>query len=215
MGKRLLIISAVFVFAFLILFISVLRTAAVKYSYKLEGAKKSDDYVIDQNEILEDIFIDYYLPSPGPVLPDHPLWKLKALRDKLWLLITTNENRKAQLYLLFADKRLTSAKLLSVKGKYELSFTTLSKAEKYLAEASELETKMRNKGIDTLDFATTLIKASFKHRQIIKQILLVAPNDARSDIVLVENLTRGIYGSKASVLQDRGVIPPPDPFNGL
>jgi hypothetical protein len=214
MFKRLLVIFLVFLFAFTILFISVLRSASVKYSYKLEGADKTDSNIVGLNEELEGIFIDYYLPSPGPILPDNPLWKVKALRDKLWLVITTKKENKVLLYLLFADKRLVAAKMLYEKGNYDLGFTTLSKAEIYLKQASDEEVKIRSGGVDTLNLATRIVKASYKHRQVIKQILLIAPNDGKTDIVILENTTRGIYGDKLPFFQGRGIVPPLDPFNG-
>ena len=215
MLKKLLFVTGIVVFAFTVLIITVLRVASDKYSYKLKGANLSDIAVMGQNEKLEGIYIDYYLPSPGPVLPDSPWWKLKALRDKLWLLITVDKVKKAELNLLFADKRLVSAKKLYDKGNYDLGFTTLSKAEKYLVEAGDREAKLRESGIDTVPLATMILKASYKHRQVIKQIQLIAPNDGRSDIVIVENTVRGLSEDKDSVLKDKGIISPSNPFNGL
>lgn len=215
MFKRFVVIFLVILFAFTILFISVLKSAAVKYSYKLEGADKSDSSVIGQNEVLEGIFIDYYLPAPGPILPDHPLWKIKALRDRLWLIITTDRDKKADLYLLFGDKRLAAAKILYEKGMFNLGFSTLSKGELYLKQASEEEDNLRKRGVDTVDLATRIVKASYKHRQIIKQIILIAPNDGKTDIVIIENSTKGIYGDKLPLFQSRGIVPPVDPFNGF
>jgi len=214
MLKRLVVISAVVLFSFAILFISVLRTASVKYSFSLINPE-SKVTTSDTKEKLEELKIDYYLAYPGPIMPDHPLWRLKALRDKLWLLITSDKYKKAELNLLFSDKRLTAAKILFEKGNYELGFTTLSKAEIYLQKACELEDEIRTSGSDTLNLTATLIKASFKHRQIIEQILLIAPEDAKANIVLVENYSRGVYGRKIHVLQSRGITPITDPFCGL
>jgi hypothetical protein len=215
MLRKILLSGSVVVFAFSILIISVLRTASDKYSYKLMGASLSDSSVIGQTEKLEGIYIDYYLPSPGSVLPDSPWWGVKALRDKIWLMVTSDPKKEAELNLLLADKRLVSSQILYAKGKYTLGFTTLSKAEKYLVEAGNQETKLREKGTDTVPLAMMILKASYKHRQMIKQIQLLAPDDGRSDIVIVENTIRGLSQDKYTVLSDKDIIPPPDPFNGL
>lgn len=215
MLKRYVVVGGVLLFSFAILLISIFRSAAVKYTFSAINANSKDQLIIAQSEAIGGVYIDYYLAYPGPVLPDSFWWPLKALRDKLWLVLTTNSTKKAELNLLFADKRLLAAKILFEKGKYEEGFTTLSKAEKYLESACELEEMIRGRGGDTLNLATTLIKASLKHRQVIKQILLIAPGDAIPKITLIEHYPRGVYGQKVHVLQDRGVVAIPDPFNGL
>lgn len=213
MIKRSLIYSAVFIFAFAVLFISVLKAAEVKYSFKLVNANSTD--INNQlSKDLEGMKIDYYLPTAGTVLPDSPFWILKALRDRLWLLITTNDIKKADLMILFADKRLVAAEILFNKKEYNVGFTTLSKAEKYLEEASNLEETIRGKGEDTTALVTTLVKASLKHRQIIKELLLITPNDGKSNIVLIENLTRGVFNTENNILFGKGIAPIPDPFSG-
>ena len=102
MLRKLSLVFAVLLFAVGILFTSVLRTAAVKYEFS-ESPLTS---LVDASSVLgeEEINIDYYLAYPGKVLPDSPFWPLKALRDRIWLWITTNSSRKAELKLLFADK---------------------------------------------------------------------------------------------------------------
>lgn len=79
--------------------------------------------------------IEYGLPYPG-ILPDHPLYVLKAARDKILLFFTRDEVKRVNLNLLFADKRLVMGQLLWEKGNADLSLTTLTKAEKYLLSVS-------------------------------------------------------------------------------
>lgn len=72
----------------------------------------------------------YELPYPG-ILPDNPLYFVKIVRDRIIEFLTRDNIKKAQLYLLFSDKRAASALVLVQNGKNSLAITTLSKGEKY------------------------------------------------------------------------------------
>lgn len=208
MFRRLLVTSFVLVFAFGILLTSVLRTASVKYEFS-ESPSDVKAEVLGE----ETVNIDYYLPFPGRVLPDHPLWPLKALRDRVWLWITTSPTRRAELKLLFADKRLGSAKILFEKDKTEIGFSTLTKAEKYLEEAVNQEKENRKKGIDTSEFLEKLAKAALKHAQVMGEILLVAPEDAKPKIIQTEDYAKRAYEEARNGLLDKGLKPPESPFD--
>lgn len=76
---------------------------------------------------------EYELPYPG-ILPNHPLYILKAGRDKVLEMFTRSPIRKAELYLLFADKRINMARYIG-QSDWSLSEQTASKAEKYLIKS--------------------------------------------------------------------------------
>ncbi len=58
---------------------------------------------------------NYALPYPG-MLPDHPLFFLKQIRDRVMELLISDPIKKAEFYLLQADKRLSMA-LMYDEGK--------------------------------------------------------------------------------------------------
>lgn len=211
MFQRLIVILATLAFAFGILFTSVFRTASVQYVFSQTSSSGPKE---EQGEVLgESVEIDYYFPYPGRILPDHPLWFLKALRDKVWLLITTNPSRKAELKLLFADKRVVSAKILFERGKPELGVSTLTKAEKYLEEASNLEKENRKEGLDTSEFLSTLAKASLKHRQTIDEILKLAPEEAKPIIIKAQDYSKETYNKTRDALYEKGLPVPENPYD--
>jgi len=112
--------------------------------------------------------IEYPLPYPG-ILPDHPLYFLKNLRDKFLLFITREPGKKSQLNLLLADKNLAMGELLWEREKYELAIISLKRGEEYLlnsvAELSGLKTKEQLLGvIDKLKLAIE------KHEEILKKL---------------------------------------------
>src|SRR3989344_251429 len=184
MFRNISVYSGLLIIAFGILLVSILRTASVNYD----------------------------LPYQGRIMPDSPLWPLKALRDKIWLFITTNSSRRAELDLLFADKRLASAKILFEKDKPELAFTTLSKAEKYLEEAMLQENENRKKGMDTSQFLERLARASLKHFEVMEGIMTIAPEDAKPKIVEAQSYAKKVFESSRDALNEKGITPPENPF---
>jgi len=210
MWRRLLVAASTVTLAFAILFISVFRTASVKYEFSNVRTPDNQTSMVLGDE---DVNIEYYLPFPGKVLPDSPLWPVKALRDKIWLMLTTNPGRKSELMLLFADKRLGSAKLLFEKNKPEIGFTTLTKAEKYLEEAVAQEKVNSANGYDTTEFLKRLSNASLMHYQVMEEILMIAPDDAKPGVVSTQDYAKRAYEAVRDSLFEKELQPPETPFD--
>lgn len=206
MYRRILLVISTLVFAFAILFTSVFRTASVKYVFS-QGTE-----IQEEGQEGRSVEIDYILPYPGRIAPDSPLWPIKAFRDKVWLMLTSNPDRKAELKLLFADKRLAMSKILFESDKSEIAFSTLTKAEKYLEEACVMEQESRQRGTDTSAFLTTLSKAALKHRQIIDEILTIAPEDAKPGIGRVQDYSKETYNKTRNALREKGIPVVENPF---
>lgn len=207
MFRRTLATIFILVLAFGILFTSVLRAVSIKYNFSNETNGQKGTVLGEKVEI------DYLFPYPGRVLPDSPLWVVKALRDRLWLFLTTNTGKKAEIKLLFADKRIVMSKTLFEKEKPEMAYSTLTKAEKYLVEACNLEEENRRQGMDTSGFLNRLSKASLKHRQVIDEILEIAPEDARPGIIKTQDYSKEVYNKTKSALESQGLPIVEDPFN--
>lgn len=189
-----------------ILLVSIFKAASLYYNFSPSPKTLA--------QATQEIDINYPLPYPGRILPDHPLWPLKALRDKLWLDLSVSPTRKAELALLFADKRLVSSRILFERGKPEIAFSTLTKGEKYLEEALILEIQNRAKGLDTKEFLGRYVNSALKHREVINEILLIAPEDARPEIIKMENYSKDAYKSSRDNLNSLGLPSPENPFNG-
>ena len=205
--KKLLLVSGVFVFAFAILSISILQSTSISYSFKAQVSKSS---VLGENSQN----VDYQMPYEGRVLPDNPLWVLKAARDKIWFLITSSPSRKAELALLFSDKRLMSAKILFENKKPDIAISTLTKGEKYLETAVAQEKLARSKGFDTSIFLARLAVASLKHRQIIESLMYLVPEDGKPLVIRMENYSKESYLSAKDALNSKGLPVPINPFDG-
>lgn len=207
MWPKVFLVASTLLVAFTILFASILRTASVKYEIVAPLSESSSKDPENAEKI------DYFLAYPGSVLPDNPFWPLKALRDKIWLLVTTNSLRQAEIKLLLADKRIGSASLLFNKGKASLGLSTLTKGEKYLEEASILEEEVRKKGEDTSEFLLTLSKASLKHYEVTQEILETAPEDLRPTIVQTQEYSKKSFERARNGLLGKGKAPPQNPFS--
>ncbi len=205
MLRKILVSSAIVVFALGILFTSILRTAAVRYE---TNGVKSSNVLADT-----DYNIKYNLAYPGKILPDSFFWPMKALRDKVWISITTDKLKKIELKVLFADKRLGGAVVLFEKNKNEIALSTLTKAEKYLEEASLTEEKFRLEGkAQSNETALLLANASLKHYEILHELESRVPDDMKATIISSQQIPIKTYERARNVLLSKGVSPPVNPF---
>ena len=195
-------------FASLILLISIFRTASIQYAFSQAPTSQLPE---GKKEAVE---INYPLPYPGRVLPDSFLWPVKVIRDKVWLVVTTNPLKKAEILLLLADKRLASVEILLKREKAELAVSTLTKAEKYLEQAVNQAEKSRQKGVETGQFLERLGYASLKHREIIEEeILYYCPEDARQVVVQVNDYPKRLFQKVKTALIEVGRPIPESPFS--
>lgn len=131
----------------------------------------------------------YYLPYPG-ILPDSPLYRLKAVRDRVRLWLTFNRVKKAQAELLYADKRINAAQALVEGGKASLGVTTATKAEKYLQRTVERTLAEQKTGADVKNLLATLAKAGAKHAQILQDLQTKTSGEARVSLETTLKLTQ-------------------------
>lgn len=75
--------------------------------------------------------VKYELPYPG-LLPDHPLYIFKSIRDLLLRALISHPIKKVEFDLLMADKRLNMAIFLFQKQKTELGVKTVAEGIDYL-----------------------------------------------------------------------------------
>ena len=131
----------------------------------------SKAYAQENNVSTPSSTIDYSLPYPG-ILPDNPLYFIKALRDRTISFFISDPLKKAEFNLLMADVRLNAAQYLYAKGeaKYSLAETTISKAENYFLNALVMLNAAKQQGTQIDDLSAKLINAAKKHQQVIKEL---------------------------------------------
>lgn len=118
--------------------------------------------------------IQYDLAFPG-MLPDHPLYKVKVLRDKLQLITTIDPTKRINLLLHFADKGMLAGAILVDKSQWRLAKETLLKAEHNMTLLTPEFYKLE----EPIDQA--LLKkvqtASLKHQEVLSKLRQRVPTD--------------------------------------
>lgn len=143
--------------------------------------------------------VEYTLPYPG-ILPDHPLYSLKAARDKLLEFFTRDYIKKAELYLLFSDKRVKMAQELAKKGKNKLAISTFSKAEKYFLKIPDLLRTSKEQGVSpTAELIDRLERSNEKHKTILNQLIEDLPQGEQEGLSQIGDLIQEVADALSSL----------------
>ena len=126
------------------------------------------------------VSVDYPLPYPG-ILPDHPLYFLKIVRDKILGFITKDPVKKIQLNLLFADKDLAMGQQLWEKGKTDLGTDTIAKGEALLLTAVKDLVKLKSSGSLPPGLLDKLQLAAKKHEEEIVKLISITSDETKRE----------------------------------
>lgn len=121
--------------------------------------------------------ITYSLPYPG-ILPGHPLYGIKMLRDRIVLFLITDPYKKAEFNLLQADKRLNAGLYLLEQGdkQSDLAFSTISKGENYFSQSLAGVDAMQREGRDIGAILGDLKQSAMKHKDVISKLSTEHPD---------------------------------------
>ena len=147
-----------------IILIIILFTFLINFQRVFAQDAASSSAIVNQE-------VNYFLPYPG-ILPDNPLYFLKALRDRAVSMMISDPLKKVEFNLLMADIRLNAAQYLFAKGenKYTLAETTISKGENYFYNALVMIDVAKRQGMPINNIVSNLKTASLKHQQVIKEL---------------------------------------------
>lgn len=163
------------VVAFLVSFL-ILFFLYFSLSSAISGGASAQELSIKEatessNVKSEDKKVEYQLPYPG-LLPDNPLYFLKALRDAVIDFLISDPLKKADFYLLAADKRLNAGVyLVNTKNKYDLAESTISKGENYFEKAIAKTKEAKTQGMDIEGIKNRLLVSSQKHQEVIMDLM--------------------------------------------
>jgi len=129
--------------------------------------------------------IEYQLPYPG-ILPDNPLYKLKALRDKIIGFLISDPLKKTDFDILQADKRYNAALYLFRQDaeKEMIISDTISKADNYFHEALDQINLAKTQGEDINDFVKKASLSNKKHTEVLHEL------EKKASDVLLKKLQR-------------------------
>jgi len=137
-------------------------------TYKNPAPTQEEAASVEPKEATQssEVKVEYSLPYPG-ILPDNPLHFLKAIRDRIILMLISDPVKEAEFNLLTSDKRIYAAQLLADRGKDGLSVSTLSKSNNYFHNAisSISEAKKMGKRVDIV--LHNMKKSIVKHQEVL------------------------------------------------
>lgn len=143
--------------------------------------------------------VEYTLPYPG-LLPDHPLYFLREVRDSLQNFFVSNPLRKAEFYLLQADKDISASSMLSQKKRTAaLAGATANESQNHFEKAIDAVKDAKKQGLDTQEIAKKLVQANEKHQEIIKQMTGGVAKEYREAFIKAGERAK-ILGEKAKSL---------------
>ena len=119
-------------------------------------------------------YVQYDLAFPG-MLPDHPLYKLKVLRDRIKALYISDPKIKADFYLHLADKGILATAMLVDKHEIKLAQETALKAEHNMTLLTQELAKFED--LPNASLLTKWTTASLKHQEVLTDLLLRIPQD--------------------------------------
>lgn len=170
-GRYILLISFVIIVPFITYFVLGASDTLVK---------------IPQEKVI------YNLPYPG-LLPDSPLYLTKVIRDRITDFLTRDNLKKAELYLLYSDKRTSMSLILASKGKSQLAIDTFVKGEKYFLKIPGLLRSAKKQGAPApSSFIETLKQSNTKHRELIEELIKILPQGLDQSLTQLSDLNQQI-----------------------
>lgn len=151
-------IGLVFVFLLFALFFITINVSNLSYAQETQSTGSA----VEQ--------INYELAYPG-ILPDSPLYFLKAIRDRLISILINDSLKKAEFDLLTSDKKANAAWYLASKGgKTSLVVDTFSKSNNYFSEGIGMAQESKRMGRDVSMVLQNMRQAVEKHQEVLKKL---------------------------------------------
>lgn len=124
--------------------------------------------------------VEYTLPYPG-ILPTHPLYRLKLIRDWIMERLIVDPLRKTEFYVLQADKYLAMATVYAARNAASDAGSAARTGEVFMAKAYGAAHGAKNSGkivpghiLDLFDRSTA------KHVEILSALWQAAPESTKS-----------------------------------
>ena len=131
--------------------------------------------------------IEYYLAYPE-ILPDHPFYEIKVLRDKIYSYLINDPKKKIEFYLLQADKGILASAMLIDKKRIPLAEETILKAENNYTLITYQLWRVHEK--PNPELLKKLKIASLKHQEVISSILKRVPEENKKTFETVLDFSK-------------------------
>lgn len=135
---------------------------------------------------------EYTLPYPG-ILSDHPLYTFKMLRDWVMERLIVDPLRKAEFYILQADKHLAMALAFRAKGMSAEELDSAKKAEAFLEQAMSTALMVKTSGKDIPGHIVDRFERSTaKHLEVLTAMLAAADQARKAGVAEAVKATQQV-----------------------
>lgn len=133
---------------------------------------------------------EYILPYPG-ILPDHPLYILKKLRDRIMEKLIADPVRKMEFYTLQADKYIQMGVFLAAKNNESLVVPTMTSGEGFMQTAVDKATSLKQEGRDVPPYIVEkFTKALIKHNAVVSDLMSQTTEEKKTQFDGIQNQIR-------------------------
>lgn len=137
--------------------------------------------------------MEYALPYPG-ILPDHPLYVFKKIRDAILEFLIVDPVRKAEFYILQADKRLAMALAYAQKDRSVSVPPLILESVGFHAKALDLLSGTKESVVDTAHMRGRLKQSLMKYTESIGVLERMLEGQYSSDLAQARQRASELLG---------------------
>jgi hypothetical protein len=139
-------------------------------------------------DLVADETVIYVLPQVGNILPTHPLFPIKKLKDALQILTATHPFTKSQLLLHLADQYVAYAQRLLEMNRIESALDALGEAVAYRGAATRIivdlrTTKENSQSSELQNLHLITLQSNVKQAEIIRSFLTRMPSGEQGKLI--------------------------------
>lgn len=146
------------------------------------------------------------LPEAG-ITPDSPLYIFDGLLEKLSLMFTFNQEKKAAKEMLYAEEKLVEVKAMLQKQKMQGLEVGLRNYEKLMSQVQEkLQAQTANKGVGA-EVRNNIMIRTQNHLRVLSDVYDKVPAQAKAGVEnALMNAAKSYQQSALQLNQDAGMI---------
>ncbi len=137
--------------------------------------------------------------SNTPILPNHPIYPLKILFEKIQLFLTANPEAKVRLHMSLAEKRTAELDAIIGKGKLQYVERLKQNYEHEINEGMKILKKHEGLGRNVTNIAEHIASKTYKHIVVLERVMEKVPDVAKPSIEHAINVS--LTGHAISVIR--------------
>lgn len=150
-------------------------------------------------ELVQDEKVIYTLPEAGQVIPTHPLFIIKQIRDSIADVLTRDPVQKIKLKLRQADLHIVYSQTLASQNKPSAAMQAVEEVIRQDQDASKILLDLKPQSIsddeevakkEMKDIRFNLVQSNIKHAEVLRNLLTTLPRGEQESVFsLLEKLT--------------------------